>query len=1128
LLSFHVEEYIITDSIFFLNHAPVVLGSVAFRDDEGFVPSRNFKLNYISGEVRCLNPVVNNIISVSYRSYAVDFSKVTPELTIWERKKEISDSSLVPHRLFNPKDHKKSVVDDSRLNVRGSIARGLNVGNNQNAVLNSNLNMQIEGDLGGGLMVRASISDRNIPIQADGTTQQLQEFDQVFIEVYNRDFKLTAGDFNISQNKGVFLKYNRKSQGALLETEFSKNKDFIVKSRVGGAVAKGKYNRMEFLGQEGNQGPYKMTGANNEMYIVILSGSERVFLDGELLSRGQSRDYIIDYNTGEIVFTASQLITKDSRIIAEFEYSDRNYNRFMLVADNEIKTKNASYFVRYFSDADAKNQPVDQDIDTEKRTLLSGIGDDLNSALYPSIDSVGFMSGQVRYKMTDTIFNGQIYDSIFVYSVNPDSAVYQVGFSLVGENLGDYKKLITSANGKVYEWIAPVNGLPQGEYAPVSMLITPKKERMLSLGGENKISENSSVFYEFAFSKEDVNLYSKKDSEDDNGLALRTGFKQDILKSSTHNLKLKLYYDFIHENFQAVENFREPEFERDWNLGNLLSDVNEHSGQFNINYDYKDKYSAEIKTSVIYRPEIYVGYKYNLTSDYSDDKWKFYGFANLLSSRRSEDQSNFIKHKLRLGRRFNSLEFFVEEYQEKNIWETSSDSLLGESFKFQEIKAWINQGVGSRSKWKISYKYRKDDLPYENKILSASESHDIKANLQLVSQRKTQISSSLSYRKLDIINGEVINSGKSQNNLAGQIRFNNKSFNDFLQTILYYESAAGLELKKEFTYLEVPAGQGVYVWTDYNGNGVEDLDEFEIAQFNDQAKYIRIYTPTSEYIRTYNNSLSLSINMRPEKLFNKDADRKNFISRFSNQLSLNLSDKNTSDYWYERYLPVTVLQADTSLVYLNNYIRNVLSFNRFSSVFTSDFIYQNRKSNSLLVSGLERQASESYGVKIRWNLSRVFSFHTQLFIGDNQNDSEFFTSKNYFIEYERTEISLSFQPNINMRYRLYGEFNHKENLPDNVYARNISPGFEYTNNALGNGMLNVRLKYTFSEYNGETNSSLAYQMLEGLLPGHNFTWNVSFQKRLSNGLQINLNYQGRKPAYSQIVHTGGVQLRAYF
>lgn len=65
-------------------------------------------------------------------------------------------------------------------------------------------------------------------------------------------------------------------------------------------------------------------------------------------------------------------------------------------------------------------------------------------------------------------------------------------------------------------------------------------------------------------------------------------------------------------------------------------------------------------------------------------------------------------------------------------------------------------------------------------------------------------------------------------------------------------------------------------------------------------------------------------------------------------------------------------------------------------------------------------------------------------------------------------------------------------------------------------------------FTGDAQSPVAFQMLEGLQPGRNMTWRLLLQKNLTQFLDINLNYQGRKSETSQTIHTGNVQLRAYF
>jgi hypothetical protein len=314
-------------------------------------------------------------------------------------------------------------------------------------------------------------------------------------------------------------------QGVSFLTNNPIAKNTLSNTLASASIAKGKFTRNIFQGLEGNQGPYRLTGANNEFYFIVLGGTERVFIDGEPMQRGEDQDYVINYNTAEITFTQRRMITKDSRIQVEFEYADRNYLNANLYLSQEFDfSKKLKVYAGFFQNSDSKNSTINQDLSTEQKQFLSQIGDSIQYAYYPSavIDTV-FDPGKILY---EKVFysSGTGIDSFYRYSTNPAVAKYSLSFTDIGVGKGNYVSDFNGANGKVYRFVMPVAGVKQGQFEPVMYLVTPKKQVVMNLGTDYTINDNTSVKTEFAISNYDVNTFSEKDGGDDAGLAARIQF----------------------------------------------------------------------------------------------------------------------------------------------------------------------------------------------------------------------------------------------------------------------------------------------------------------------------------------------------------------------------------------------------------------------------------------------------------------------------------------------------------------------------------------------------------------------------------------------------------------------------
>ncbi len=525
-----------------------------------------YTVDYIGASLTWKQKPPVDSVWIQYRVFSTRLDAVVKQFTY----DSIMNNFYLQPYVTNDNSQNDHFFDFGKINYSGSFGRGISFGNSQDAVLTSSFNLQLNGYLADSIQIAAAITDNNIPIQPDGTTQQLNEFDQIFLQFKKKTWSLSLGDIDIRQNKSYFLNFYKRLQGAAFETTDRISKNVVNTTLVSGSIAKGKFNHNVVTALEGNQGPYRLTGANNELFFVVLANTERVYLDGELLQRGEDRDYVINYNTAEVTFTPKRMITKDSRIQVDFEYADRNYLNSNLYLTNQTSFGDKLRItLSAFSNNDAKSSPINQSLDADQKAFLANLGDSINKAYYPVATVDTFDAGQIMYKKIDTTYNnGLVHDSIYVFSISPDSARYVLSFAEVGQGNGDYVYTFTAANGKVYQWVPPINGVRQGDYIPATFLVTPKKQQLLSVLADYDITKHTNITTELAYSDYDVNTFSTKDKADNQGFAAKVQLKNSTMLNPAKKLQLvsNAGYEMVDARFHPLERLRNVEFNRDWNL----------------------------------------------------------------------------------------------------------------------------------------------------------------------------------------------------------------------------------------------------------------------------------------------------------------------------------------------------------------------------------------------------------------------------------------------------------------------------------------------------------------------------------------------------------------------------------
>ncbi len=395
------------------------------------IDSADYQLDFINALLIWKKRPATDSITVSYRVFNYRLNPVAQRMPFDSVRNNIA---LQPYEFNNElSDTQKGIFNFGSIKAEGSFGRQIAFGNSQDAVLNSTLNLQLSGMLGDSIEIQAAITDNNIPIQPDGTTQQLNEFDQVFLQFKKNNWQLNLGDIDIRQNQSYFLNFYKRLQGISFQTTNKLGQNLESKTLASGSIAKGKFTRniidnTNTSNLEGNQGPYRLTGANNEFFFIVLANTERVFLDGQLLQRGEDQDYVINYNTAEVTFTPKRMITKDSRIQIEFEYADRNYlNANFYVSEELDFNKKLKLRIGAFTNGDAKNSQINQVLSPEQKQFLGTIGDSIQKAYYPSAIVDTFSSGKILYEKIYYV-GGAGPDSFYQYSANTAVTLYNLSF----------------------------------------------------------------------------------------------------------------------------------------------------------------------------------------------------------------------------------------------------------------------------------------------------------------------------------------------------------------------------------------------------------------------------------------------------------------------------------------------------------------------------------------------------------------------------------------------------------------------------------------------------------------------------------------------------------------------------
>ena len=292
---------------------------------------------------------------------------------------ETGESGRLPGQPFGEPGALPSDDGVSQLEVSGSQTFGISVGSGRGVTPNQELRVNVEGKASDKIGVLAMLSDQDLPIQPEGTTENIQDIDQKLIRITHPNMRGTLGDFEGSLGPSEFIFFPRALEGVQVEGDFK----WVNFRLIPSAIPKGQSTSLVLRGEEGRS-EYRLTV--DGQYVIVKAGSEIVWLNGERMRRGENNDYVIrEYGDPIVEFNSKHLITSNDVIRIDFEYipEERAYqqNLYGLSSIFTLPGEQLSFGASYAVETDL-SQPeqslivfADEDLEALRQNILDPDGD---------------------------------------------------------------------------------------------------------------------------------------------------------------------------------------------------------------------------------------------------------------------------------------------------------------------------------------------------------------------------------------------------------------------------------------------------------------------------------------------------------------------------------------------------------------------------------------------------------------------------------------------------------------------------------------------------------------------------------------------------------------------------------
>lgn len=1026
----------------------------------------------------------------------------------------------------------------SNLTSRGSITRGIIIGTNRDAGLESALRFELQGNITEQVYLTAVLSDQNTIIQPEGTTQNLREFDQVFIRMDSPWAGVQLGDIDVSLENSAIVRMQRRLQGAEVNTSSIGNGEV----RGVASIMRGSFRAMEFRGTTGIQGPYRLTGNQNEPYIMVVAGTEKVFLNGQLLRRGEDLDYIIDYSIGEITFTGRNMIRSSHRIRVEFQYLSFGYNRTIVgsQADQMLLDNRIQLGVTYIREADAIDFGSGSLLREDEINAIRNAGDNLSLMRVSGADSVGYRpeSPFILYARIDTLIAGQTIQ-FFRHQPGDPIAVYRVTFTYVGSGAGSYKRAGSIVNGIIYEWV----GAGNGDYEPFRQLTGPTETNILAVRAKTSPFRNVRIYSEWGGSSTDPNRLSPLTRQSRDYMS-NSGITIDSLDVYFGMVEIAAIYEYKGKDFRFFDRVRDAEFDRSWGLitglqsgsqftqrslttspAQQLFESDEHLSSVRGRFRFLEGSSVEYSWQQLLRDdrtgrrqgfvlgidEIGVpSIRFNWGG--LDSKSDHYNLRHELIDMSGSIGYAFVHRDLIWTTGFR---MDMDRSVEEALIPVPDDDRIFPSYDHREWSPWIQVHSERLGQLQLSLAVRDEKESLQGtlspaySILTPSFQyvHQLGKDWSFQTQTRMAYQWSRPHNQFSEVTGATEVKGAS-------FRSSNEfvAARNFIRTGLLYDVSTESRPLMQETYLEVGPEFGQYVWIDINNDGIRQIEEFFPEQNPNEGTYIRQFIPGDEVLPVVSLRTRFTSRIDPRALSIVRDGGSPFmwlLGQLHYITTLDIREQSNTEDRLNIYLvrPGALMNDETTISGQVSWNQEI-QLARRSRDWDIRVRRDQRSHTDRRFTGLEKGNILLRALQIEYNFDEAWTLSSSLRLLDKKLESEMAFGRNYDISGWEIEPGLRLLTSSGSLFNLttlYGSRDETSGAGIGLFKMSLDgsllfkPGMQFL----------FRGEFRSMNLSGELPMSTIFELTDGAGGGRSTLWNAGFRIRNSDWVQSEIQYNGR-------------------